>query len=132
MAAYLIADVDIKDAAEFEEYRRDVPATEARYGGRYLGRSGATKVLEGDWEPHRLVIIEFPDMASLMGWYNSPEYARLIEIRKRCASTRIIALEGSQPMHDDVVISPSPSSDRSRSSLVLTWRDCCFLGTARK
>ena len=94
MAAYLIADVDIKDAAMFEEYRRDVPATEERYGGRYLGRGGETKVLEGDWEPHRLVVIEFPDMASLMGWYNSPEYARLIEIRKRCASTRIIALEG--------------------------------------
>ncbi|RWN46965.1 MAG: DUF1330 domain-containing protein [Mesorhizobium sp.] len=94
MAAYLIADVDVKDAAAFEEYRRDVPATEERYGGRYLGRGGATKVLEGDWEPHRLVIIEFPDMTSLMGWYNSPEYARLIEIRKRCANTRIIALEG--------------------------------------
>ncbi|MER9740771.1 DUF1330 domain-containing protein [Mesorhizobium sp. M0187] len=63
MAAYLIADVDVKDAALFEEYRRDVPATEERYGGRYLGRGGATKVLEGDWDPHRLVIVEFPDMA---------------------------------------------------------------------
>ncbi|WP_080511738.1 DUF1330 domain-containing protein [Mesorhizobium japonicum] len=83
MAAYLIADVDIEDAPAFEEYRRDVPATED--GGRYLGRGGATKVLEGDWEPHRLVIVEFPDMVSLMGWYNSPEYARLIEIRKHCA-----------------------------------------------
>ncbi|RUY79179.1 DUF1330 domain-containing protein, partial [Mesorhizobium sp. M7A.F.Ca.CA.001.10.2.1] len=51
-------------------------------------------VLEGDWVPNRLVIIEFPYMTSLMGWYNSAEYARLIEIRKRCANTRIIALEG--------------------------------------
>ena len=66
MAAYLIADVDVTDAAAFEEYRREVPETERRYRGRYLGRGGATKVLEGDWEPHRLVIIEFPDMASLM------------------------------------------------------------------
>jgi len=94
MAAYLIADVDIKDAAAFEEYRRDVPATEARYGGRYLGRGGATKVLEGDWEPHRLVIIEFPDMASLMGWYNSPEYAPLKAVRERCARISMIAVEG--------------------------------------
>jgi uncharacterized protein (DUF1330 family) len=94
MAAYLIADVDINDAATFEEYRREVPATEARYGGRYLGRGGATKVLEGDWEPHRLVIVEFPDMQSLMAWYDSPEYIRLKAIRERCASTRIIALEG--------------------------------------
>jgi uncharacterized protein (DUF1330 family) len=94
MAAYLIADVDVTDVAMYEEYKREVPATEERYGGRYLGRGGATKVLEGDWEPHRLVIIEFPDMTSLLGWYNSPEYQRLKAIRERCARTRIIALEG--------------------------------------
>ncbi|MGI0528219.1 DUF1330 domain-containing protein [Rhizobium giardinii] len=94
MAAYLIADVDVFDAEAFEEYKRDVPATEQRCGGRYLGRGGAAKVLEGDWEPHRLVIVEFPDMAALMGWYNSPEYSRLKAIRERCARTRIIALEG--------------------------------------
>ena len=94
MAAYLIADVDITDMAMFEEYRREVPATEARFGGRYLARGGATRVLEGDWEPHRLVIVEFPDMAALTAWYDSPEDERLKEIRFRCASTRIIALEG--------------------------------------
>jgi uncharacterized protein (DUF1330 family) len=94
MAAYLIADVDITDAAVFDQYRREVPATEERYGGRYLARGGATKVFEGDWHPHRLVIIEFPDMASLSAWYDSPEYERLKEIRFRSARTRILAVEG--------------------------------------
>ncbi|MBN3785598.1 DUF1330 domain-containing protein [Burkholderia sp. Ac-20353] len=94
MSAYLIADVDVKDPALFEEYKREVPATEARYGGKYLGRGGLTKVLEGDWQPHRLVIVEFPDMDSLMAWYGSPEYVRLKAIRERCATTRILALEG--------------------------------------
>ena len=94
MAAYLIADVNVTDAAVFEEYKREVPATEQRYGGKYLGRGGLTKVLEGDWEPHRLVIVEFPDMASLLAWYNSPEYARLKAIRLMSANTRIIALDG--------------------------------------
>ncbi|RWD59223.1 MAG: DUF1330 domain-containing protein [Mesorhizobium sp.] len=94
MSAYLIADVEITDMAVFDEYRREVPATEARYGGRYLARGGATRVFEGDWEPHRLVIIEFPDMASLAAWYDSPEYARLKEIRFRSAHTRIMAIEG--------------------------------------
>ncbi|TIX47323.1 MAG: DUF1330 domain-containing protein [Mesorhizobium sp.] len=65
---------------------------------RYIARGGATKVLEGDWEPHRLVIVEFPDMASLMAWYGSPEYSRLKAIRERCAKTRIIALEGVIPV----------------------------------
>jgi uncharacterized protein (DUF1330 family) len=94
MSAYLIADVDITNDDMFEEYRREVPATEARYGGRYLARGGSTEVLEGDWQPHRLVIVEFPDMTSLMAWYASPEYSRLKAIRERCATTRIIALEG--------------------------------------
>ncbi len=61
MAAYLIADVDVFDAEAFEEYKRDVPATEQRYGGRYLGRGGAAKVLEGDWEPQELGCDYFPD-----------------------------------------------------------------------
>jgi uncharacterized protein (DUF1330 family) len=94
MTAYLIADVDVTDPSLFAEYIREVPATEARYGGRYLGRGGLTKVLEGDWQPHRLVIVEFPDMDSLTAWYESPEYARLKAIRERCAKTRIIALDG--------------------------------------
>ncbi|ANT51183.1 DUF1330 domain-containing protein [Mesorhizobium amorphae] len=97
MAAYLIADVDVTDAATFDEYKREVPATEARHGGRYLARGGATQVLEGDWDPHRLVIVEFPDMGALTAWYDSPEYERLKEIRFRSARTRIIAIEGMPP-----------------------------------
>lgn len=94
MAAYLIADIDIKDAEAFDTYRREIPEVDRKYGGRYLGRGGLTKVLEGDWEPHRLVIVEFPDMAALMAWYGSPDYARLKEIRQRSANSRMIAFEG--------------------------------------
>ena len=94
MAAYLIADVDISDADAYEEYRQGVPASEKPFGGRYLARGGLTDVLEGDWDPHRLVIIEFPDMASLKAWYNSPEYQRLKAIREKCATSRLIALDG--------------------------------------
>jgi uncharacterized protein (DUF1330 family) len=54
-------------------------------------------VLEGDWDPHRLVIVEFPDMAALTAWYDSPEYERLKEIRFLSARTRIIAIEGMPP-----------------------------------
>ncbi|MEM5438594.1 DUF1330 domain-containing protein [Paraburkholderia diazotrophica] len=70
-----------------------MPVTEARYGGKCSGRGSLTKVLEGDWQPHRLVIIQFPDMDSLMAWYDSPEYARLKAIREKCATARIVALE---------------------------------------
>ena len=60
MPAYFVVEIDVQDAAAFEEYRKQVPATIARYGGRYLVRGGATETLEGDWRPGRIGILEFP------------------------------------------------------------------------
>ena len=66
MPAYLIANVEVTDPVGYEEYRRLAPAAIAAHGGRYLARGGgATTVLEGEFTPHRLVILEFPDMARL-------------------------------------------------------------------
>jgi uncharacterized protein (DUF1330 family) len=62
MPAYFIAEIDVQDAAAFEAYRAQVPATIARYGGRYLARGGKTETLEGDWCPPRIVLLEFPSM----------------------------------------------------------------------
>src|SRR3954467_14531784 len=69
IAAFLIADIDIADPTTYEDYKRQVAPLIARFGGRYLARGGPHEVLEGDWEPHRLVVLEFPDMASLKAWY---------------------------------------------------------------
>jgi uncharacterized protein (DUF1330 family) len=94
MTAYLIADVDVTDAAAYEEYRSKAPASIALHGGRYLARGGETFVLEGDWEPHRLVILEFPDLTALRAWYDSNEYKAFKAIRLDNAKSRIIALDG--------------------------------------
>ena len=94
MSAYLIADVEVIDSAGFEEYRAQVPATIAAFGGRYLARGGAHKVLEGDWSPHRCVILEFPTMAALEAWYESPAYVPLREMRERTTKSRLVRVEG--------------------------------------
>ena len=94
MPAYLIADVDITDREGFAEYQRQVPATVAAYGGRHLARGGAVEVLEGNWTPKRCVILEFPDMARLKAWWDSPEYVPLRAIRERTATTTVVATEG--------------------------------------
>ncbi len=87
MAAYLIAEHTITDAARFEEYRTRVGPMMARYGGRYLTKGGTHKLPEGGhWNPERVVIIEFPDMDSLNRWYSSAEYQPLIALRKACTS----------------------------------------------
>jgi uncharacterized protein (DUF1330 family) len=96
MAAYLIAEHKITDAAKFEEYRSKVGPMIAKHGGRYLTKGGSHKILEnGYWKPERVVIIEFPDMAALNAWYNSPEYQPLIAIRQRAAIDMLITLEGA-------------------------------------
>jgi len=94
MAAYFIGEHKITDPAKYAEYlRRVVPMIE-RFGGRYLTQVGTHKVLEGDWQPNRVVVIEFPDMAALDAWYHLPEYQPLIALRRQASIDVLIAVEG--------------------------------------
>jgi len=84
----------VLDRVGYETYRQQVPATIAAYGGRYLARGGATEVLEGSWSPRRCVILEFPSMAQLKAWWDSPEYQPLRAIRERTTRSHLVATEG--------------------------------------
>ena len=64
LPAYVIAMVDVKDPVRYEDYRRLVLPTITAYGGRFVARGGRTEVLEGEWAPRRLVIVEFPSRSS--------------------------------------------------------------------
>ncbi len=94
MTAYLIADTNVINPERYEEYKRQVRPMIERFGGRYAVRGGPHDILEGDWTPTRLVVLEFPDMASLRAWYDSPEYAPLKVLRQGAAESRLIAVEG--------------------------------------
>ena len=72
MPALLIADIEVTDAAGYEEYQRQVPAYVAAYDGRFIVRGGQTQVLEGSWPAHRVVVIEFPSMASCWPFMTRP------------------------------------------------------------
>jgi len=94
MAAYLIVDVDIKDQKGFEEYRQAVGPTVAQYGGKAIVRNGRFEVLEGDWTPKSIAVLEFPSMDAIKRWYNSPEYKPLIAQRQAVSSATLVAVEG--------------------------------------
>jgi uncharacterized protein (DUF1330 family) len=94
MAAYLIADTLITDPQAYDEYRRQVAPLITKFGGRFIVRGGKHEVLEGDWQVHRIVAIEFPSMAALKSWYGSPEYAPLIAMRQRASTAVLVAVEG--------------------------------------
>jgi len=94
MPAYLIADIEVTDSVGYDEYKKRVPAVIAAHGGRYLARGGASEVLEGTWRPKRSAIIEFPNLASMKAFWESPEYQPLREIRERSAKSNLVVIEG--------------------------------------
>jgi uncharacterized protein (DUF1330 family) len=94
MPAYIIADVTVTDPATMEEYRKLVPATLAKYGGRFVVRGGAHQTAEGDWKPNRLVILEFPSMEQARRWYDSAEYREPKAMRLRAGRTNLVMVDG--------------------------------------
>ncbi|HEX7786463.1 MAG TPA: DUF1330 domain-containing protein [Methylomirabilota bacterium] len=94
MAAYIIVDLTVTDLPTMEEYRKRVPATVAKYGGRFLVRGGAHQTVEGDWKPNRVVVLEFPSMEQAKRWYDSEEYREPKAMRLRAGRANLIMVEG--------------------------------------
>src|SRR5690242_10867495 len=70
MTAYVIFDVDIRDPKQYQEFMSGVKPALEMAGAKYLARGGAHKVYEGDWEPRRIVLLEFPSVAAWESFYN--------------------------------------------------------------
>jgi len=94
MPAYVIVETDIIDPAQYERYKAASPAAIAAGGGRFLVRGGEIAVLEGDWEPSRLVVLEFPDLAAARQWYESEVYQEAKTLREGAARLRMVAVAG--------------------------------------
>lgn len=95
MAAYMIAHVKkIHDPDAYAEYRKMVPASVEKFGGRFIVRGGAVEVAEGDWQPGRLVVIEFPDVETAKAWLSSDEYAPARKLRMDNSDADLIVVEG--------------------------------------
>jgi uncharacterized protein (DUF1330 family) len=94
MPAYVIIETDIHDPDQYEQYKAASPAAVASGGGRFVARGGELAVLEGDWQPSRLVILEFPDLEAAKHWYDSPEYVEARKLREGAANLRMVAVEG--------------------------------------
>jgi uncharacterized protein (DUF1330 family) len=94
MAAYVILDIDVKDPAGYEEYKKRGAPTILAYGGRPLVRGEKIEALEGSWRPRRLVIIEFNSLDIAKRWWNSSEYNEAKKLRHKSAATNVIFVEG--------------------------------------
>jgi uncharacterized protein (DUF1330 family) len=94
MSAYVIVEIDVTDPIGYEEYKKQAGATVAQHGGKYIVRGGKTEVLEGDWKPKRIVVLQFESMQRAKEWLNCEEYREPRKMRHRTAKTNMILVEG--------------------------------------
>jgi len=94
MTAYVIVEMTVTDPVRIEEYRKLASASIAQYGGRFLVRGGHSETFDGNWQPQRLIVLEFPDLKGAQRWHDSSEYRAACKIRDQAASTRMVAVEG--------------------------------------
>jgi len=94
MSCYAIFDVTITDLDRYKEYMAQVKPVIEAAGARYLVRGGAHEVLEGDWHPTRLVVLEFASVAAAQAFYQCPEYRALKALRESCSRANLVMVEG--------------------------------------
>ena len=95
MSAYIIADIQVSDPVAYDDYRPLAAASIARFGGRFIVRGGKVDLLEGEPQPERIVVIEFPDVNTARRWYQSEEYQTALKIRQAASRGRVLLVEGA-------------------------------------
>lgn len=97
MSAYIILETPVLDPEQQQRYK---PAAEAAAlavavgGGRFVASGGEVAVLEGDWQPNRLVLLEFPDLETAKQFHKSPEYQKAKQLREGAPPLNMVATEG--------------------------------------
>jgi len=94
MSAYIIANVRVTNAEQYETYKTLSSHAMVTHGAEVCVRGGAHAVLEGDWQPDRLVILKFADLAAAHAFNDSPEYAAARRSRQGAAIMRMVVVDG--------------------------------------
>lgn len=91
MAAVVIGHIKVKDAAKWDQYRAQVPATIAPWGGELVLRGQRLAVLSGEHDYTDAVVLRFPDAAAAAGWHASAAYQALLPLRREAADVLLIS-----------------------------------------
>ncbi len=94
MSAYVIVNIEVHDPERYEGYKQIAAPAVAAYGGRYLARGGRAELLEGEWAPKRVVVLEFDSLERAKTWLESPEYREARALRHATAHTDMVVVEG--------------------------------------
>ena len=96
MNAYIIGDITVEDLERYKNYIAKAPSFVAKHEGRYLVRGGEVTVMEGDWRPARIVVLEFPSVEHAQAFAADPAYQEVAEDRRAATASRLIIVEGAE------------------------------------
>ncbi len=94
MAGYMIGNITVTNPEAFAEYGKRVPETVAQFGGTYVVRGGTPERIEGEYEPVRIVVLQFESVERAKEWYHSDVYAPLKEMRMKASKGDLYFVEG--------------------------------------
>ena len=94
---YVVAEVEVNDAAAFQKYAAAVPGTLAPFNARYVIRAGKITPVEGDAPKQRFIVIAFDSVEKALAWEDSPAYEAIKPIRHASAKSRVFIAEGVPP-----------------------------------
>ena len=90
---YWIGRVDVNNEEGYKPYAAANAAIFKKFGAKFVVRGGKFECQEGSARS-RNVVIEFPDYATALACYNSPEYQENMKIRQAHAAADLIIIEG--------------------------------------
>jgi len=93
-SAFIIADVTVTNPAQYEDYKKWSSAAMQAHGAEVCVRGGKVEVLEGDWNPARMVMLKFPTVEAAKAFNDSPEYGKARAARQGAAIMRMVVVEG--------------------------------------
>lgn len=94
MNAYLVLDITIHDFEAFKEYIRDIPEFIKKHLGRYIVQGEEPTIMEGDWKPERMVVIEFPSRKNAQSFLQDPDAQPLFDIRHKTTTSKLVLVDG--------------------------------------
>jgi uncharacterized protein (DUF1330 family) len=94
MKAYLVLDLSVNDFGGFKKYIAEIPAFIAKHSGKYIVQGVQPTIIEGDWKPERLVIIEFPEREKAEAFLRDPEIQNLFKVRHATTTSKLVLADG--------------------------------------
>jgi len=101
MSVYMIVEITVKNSELYSRYVAQVPQVVDKYGGRYLIRGGRATPLSGNWNPERIILLEFETVEQLRKCFESREYLEIAPLREQSTTSKSIVVEGCAPPKRD-------------------------------